>query len=161
MKKEILKFNVDQLLQHPFHQSVYGTTPDDFLEGSIIRTGNEPVYPIVVVPMNKPELPNYNWLISGWTRLNTLKQLGVKEVVVIFIDITDETEIKNLIIDLNTQRIKTGPVIKMEFRHHCEMYPEQSGIPGNRYSKIGKGNGSFQRLYQEYGHVGQLLSRSG
>lgn len=138
MKKEVLKTNVDQLLQYPFHQSVYGTTPDDFLEESIIRTGNEPVYPIVVVPMNKPELPNYNWVVSGMNRLNTLKQMGVKEVEVIFIDITDETEIKNLIIDLNKQRVKTGRVIKMEFRHHCEMYPEQRGIPGNRYSKIGK-----------------------
>ena len=138
MKKEVLKTRIDQLLQYPFHQSVYGTTPDDFLEESIIRTGNEPVYPIVVVPMNKPELPNYNWVVSGMNRLNTLKQMGVKEVEVIFMDITDETEIRNLIIDLNKQRIKTGHVVMMEFRHYCEMYPEQRGIPGNRYSKIGK-----------------------
>ena len=138
MKKEVLKISVDQLLQHPFHQLVYGMTTDDFLEESIIRTGNEPVYPIVVVPMNKPELPNYNWVVSGMNRLNTLKQMGVKEVEVIFMDITDETEIRNLIIDLNKQRIKTGHVVMMEFRHYCEMYPEQRGIPGNRYSKIGK-----------------------
>lgn len=138
MKKEVLKTGVDQILQHPFHQTVYGTTPDDFLEESIIRTGNEPVYPIVVVPMNKPELPDYNWVVSGMNRLNTLKQMGVKEVEVIFMDITDETEVINLIIDLNKQRVKTGRVKLMEYRHYCEMYPEQRGIPGNRYSKIGK-----------------------
>lgn len=139
MKKDVLKTNVDQLLQHPFHQSVNGTTPDDFLEESIIRTGNEPVYPIVVVPVvNNPDIPDLYWVISGWNRLNTLKQMGVKEVEVIFMDITDETEIRKLIIDLNKQRIKTGRVILMEFRHYCEMYPEQRGIPGNRYSKIGK-----------------------
>jgi len=138
MKKVVLKTNVDQLLQHPFHQSVYGTMTEDYLEESLIRTGNEPVYPIAVVPMNKPELPNYNWVISGWNRLNTLKQIGVKEVEVIFMDITDETEIKNLTIDLNKQRIKSGRVQMMEFRYNCEMYPEQRGIPGNRYSKIGK-----------------------
>lgn len=152
MEKEVLKTKVDQLLQHPFHQSVFGTTPDDSLEQSIVRTGNEPVYPTVVVPVvNNPDLPDLYWVISGWNRFNTLKQLGVKEVDVIFMDITDETEIKNLIIDLNKQRIKTGRVILMEFRHYCEMYPEQRGIPGNRYSKIGKEMGRSK------GHIKNMV----
>lgn len=128
----------EKLLQYPFHQLTYGTTTDDFMEESIVRTGNKPVYPIIVIPINDPELPDYYWVISGMNRLNALKQMGVTEVEVIIKDISDETEIRKMIIDLNKQRIKTGRVILMEFRHYLEMYPEQRGIPGNRYSKIGK-----------------------
>lgn len=137
MKKN-LKVGVDQLLQHPFHQLIYGTTTDEYLEESLKRTGNVPVYPVVVIPMYNPELPDLYWVISGWNRLTTLKQMGESEVDVIVDDETDESKIRIKIIDLNKQRIKSGRVNLMEFRHYSEMYPEQRGIPGNRYSKIGK-----------------------
>ena len=71
-------------------------------------------------------------------RLETLIQMRQTEVEVILYDINDMTEIKNLIVDLNKQRIKTGHEFLHEFQHFNEMYPPKRGVPGNRYSKIGK-----------------------
>ncbi len=71
------------------------------------------------------------------SRLETLIQMEQTEVEVILYEITDETEIKNLIIDLNKQRIKNGRELLREFRHFEKMYPKKRGIPGCRYSKIG------------------------
>lgn len=129
------KIPVDKLRQHPYHQEVYESNPTDTLKVSFLRTGNKPVYPIVVVP--NPDDPELFWVISGMNRLETLIQIEQTDVEVILYETTDETEVKNLIVDLNKQRIKTGREILMEFRHFCEMYPDQRGVPGSRYSKIG------------------------
>ena len=141
--KNVSKIHVDQLLQHPFHQKVYQFPTDDYLLDSIKRTNNEPVYPIIVIPMNNPERPDYYWVVSGWNRFNTLKQMGMIEVEVIVKDITDETEISNLIIDLNKQRIKSGRELLMEFRHYLKLHPEQRGIPGKSVFQNREGNGTF------------------
>jgi len=150
MKNSLVEVGVDQLIQHPYHQSVYQVTTDDYLEESLKRTGNEPVYPIIVVPVISPELPDLYWVVSGINRLNTLKQMGLREVMVIVRKVKDETEVKNLIIDLNKHRVKTGCEVKMEFRHYGEMYPDQRGIPGSRYSKIGKEMGRSKDRIKDF-----------
>jgi DNA modification methylase len=150
MKNSLVEVGVDQLIQHPYHQSVYQVTTDDYLEESLKRTGNEPVYPIIVVPVINPTIPDLYWVVSGMNRLNTLKQMGLREVVVIVRKVKDETELKNLIIDLNKHRIKTGCEVKMEFRHYGEMYPDQRGIPGSRYSKIGKEMGRSKDRIKDF-----------
>lgn len=134
--KNILKIN--NLLQHPYHQKVYGEVTNESLLKSLTRTGSLPVYPIIVVPMTNPDTPDLYWVVSGMIRLFTLKEMGLTEVEVEIREIYDVTEICNLIVDLNKQRIKTGDVHLGELRHFIEMYPGQPGIKGNRYSTIGK-----------------------
>ena len=146
-----VNIKIEKLFQHPYRQQVYRSTSDDYLEESIKRTNNKPVYPIIVIPINNPEIPDIDyWLLSGWNRLIALKQMGQTEVEVIVKDITDETQIRNLIIDLNKQRIKTGRELLMEFRHYLQMYPEQRGIPGSRYSKIGKEMGRSKDRIKDF-----------
>lgn len=134
--KKLVKIN--SLIQHPYHQKVYGDVTNESLLKSLKRTGNLPVYPIIVVPMTNPDTPDLYWVVSGMIRLFTLKEMGLTEVEVEIREIYDETEICNLIVDLNKQRVKSGEVHLSELRHFIEMYPAQPGIPGNRYSKIGK-----------------------
>jgi len=133
---KIVKIN--NLVQHPYHQKVYGQVTDESLSVSLKRTGSVPVYPIIVVPMNNPDTPDLFWVVSGMIRLTALKEMGITEVEVEIREISDETEICNLIVDLNKHRIKSGEVKLGELRHFIEMYPAQPGIPGNRNSKIGK-----------------------
>ena len=161
-----IHIDVGKLRQHPYHELVYNTDHFQSLMESIKRTGNLPVYPIIVVPdRSDPEIPDVFWVVSGMLRLLTLIWMGVTEVEVSVLDITDETEIKNTIIDLNKQRIKSGRELKMEFRHNLEMYPEQRGIPGNRYSKIGKEMGYSKNKVKElvmlfnfyYGTDGEIV----
>jgi len=135
MNSIIKNIETNRLRQHPYHQEVYESNSTDTLKVSFQRTGDKPVYPIVVVPHSEPDL---YWVISGMTRLETLIQMEQTEVEVFLYEINDETEVKNLIVDLNKQRIKTGRELLQEFRHFLEMYPEKRGVPGNRYSKIGK-----------------------
>ena len=142
--------DVGKLRQHPYHKLVFDTDQFSYLKGSIKRTGNLPVYPIIVVPdRSAPEIPDVFWVVSGMLRLLTLIWMGVTEVEVSVLDISDETEIKNTIIDLNKQRVKSGHELLMEFRHYLEMYPEQRGIPGNRYSTIGKEMGFSKNKVKE------------
>jgi DNA modification methylase len=147
MKTIIINIETSKLRQHPYHQEVYESRPTDTLEVSFKRTGDKPVYPIVVVPHSESDL---YWVISGMTRLDTLIQMGKTEAEVILYEITDESEIKNLIIDLNKQRGKTGRELLHEFRHFLEMYPEKRGVPGNRYSKIGKEIGRSKDRVKNY-----------
>ena len=135
MKTIIKNIEISKLRQHPYHQEVYESNSTDTLKVSFERTGKKPVYPIVGVPHPEPDL---YWYVAGKNRLETLIQMGQTEVEVILYEITDETEIKNLIVDLNKQRIKSGRELLQEFRHFLEMYPGKKGVPGNRYSKISK-----------------------
>ncbi len=49
--------SIEKLRPHPYHQEVYESNPTDALKVSFLRTGNKPVYPIVVVPhLEDPEL---------------------------------------------------------------------------------------------------------
>ena len=139
-------FKISILRLHPYLEKVYKSNSKDILRLSFLRTGNKPVYPIVVVPHHEPGL---YWVISGKDRLLTLIQMGQTEVEVILYETTDESEIRNLIIDLNKQRIKSGCELLWEFRHFCEMYPDQRGIPGSRYSKIGKEIGRSKEMVKD------------
>ncbi len=136
MNTIIKNVDISKLRIHPYLDEMYKSNSDDTLKMSFLRTGNRPVYPIVVVPY--PDNPDLFWVVSGKSRLETLIQMEQTEVEVIFYDIKDETEIRTLIHDLNKQRIKSGGEFLGEFRHYLTIYPEQRGIPGNRYSRIGK-----------------------
>jgi hypothetical protein len=118
------------------------------LTDSIVRTGNKPVYPVIVIPI--PDQDERYWIISGVSRVDSLFLLGIEEVEVIVHDVIDELEVKNMIIDLNKQRVKSGREQLMEFRHYLEMYPEKRGIPGNRYSKIGKEMGRSKDRIKDF-----------
>ena len=131
--------DINKLRIHPYHEEVYESSSNDTLKVSFLRTGNKPVYPIVVVP--NPDNPDLLWVVSGMSRLETLIRMEQTEVQVILYETTDETEIRNLIVDLNKQRIKSGRELLREFRHFLIVYPEKKGVPGNRYSKIGKETG--------------------
>lgn len=135
MNTIIKKYHIDKLLIHHYLDEVYESGPDESLKVSFKRTGNKPVYPIAVVPHPEPDLAQ---VVSGKNRLETEIAMGLTEVEVLFIDTTDESEIRTLIIDLNKQRNKSGRELLREFRHYLEMYPDQRGIPGSRYTKIGK-----------------------
>lgn len=136
MKKIVIITDINKLQIHPYLDETYKTNSNDTLKVSFLRTGNKPVYPIVVVPY--PDNPDLYWVVSGKSRLETLIQMEQTEVEVILYETADETEIRNLVIDLNKQRIKSGSELLGEFRHFLTIYPEQRGIPGNRYSRIGK-----------------------
>lgn len=135
MKNSVITIDLGKLRPHPYHEKVYESYQTDSLEESFKRTGGKPINPIVGVPHPDPELYYH---ISGKNRLETLIKMGVTKVEVILYDVTDETEVKNLIVDLNKQRIKSGRELLMEFRHYMDMYPAQKGVRGNRYSKIAK-----------------------
>ena len=134
-------------VSHTYLKEVFGSSSIDSLIDSISRTGNKSVYPIVGTILQGQE--EVCELLSGATRLEAMMLLGVEEVEVIVLDIKDESEKRKVIIDLNKQRIKSGRVKLMEFRFYLEMYPEQRGIPGNRYIKIGKEIGENKNKVKE------------
>ena len=91
METKIKTIDISKLRIHHYLEEKYRSNCDDTLKVSFLRTGNRPVYPIVVVP--DPENPELFWVISGMLRLETLIQMEVSEVDVIVYDTTDETEI--------------------------------------------------------------------
>ncbi|NMC34497.1 MAG: hypothetical protein GYA36_18910 [Veillonellaceae bacterium] len=135
MNTIIKTVEISRLRPHPYLEEVYDLNPDESLKASFLRTGNKPVYPPAVVPHPDPDL---YWEISGRRRVETMIQMGQTEIEVILYETTDETEIKNLIIDLQNHGDRNGHGKHMEFRHFERMYPASPGIPGSRYSKIGK-----------------------
>lgn len=135
MKTIIKTVEISRLRPHPYLEEVYDLNPDESLRASFLRTGNKPVYPPAVAP--HPDHDLY-WEISGRRRIETLIKMGQTEIEVILYETTNETEIKNLIIDLQNHRDQNGHEKLMEFRHFERMYPASPGIPGSRYSKIGK-----------------------
>lgn len=136
MKTSIVR--IEKLVPHWFHKLVYCTSSVESLTESIERNGRKPVYPIIVVPI--PDDEDRFWIISGVSRVDSMSLLGIEEVeVIIRDDLKEEKDIRRMIVDLNKQRTKSGSEIKMEFRHHLEMTPNQRGVSGtNRYLKIGK-----------------------
>ena len=145
-----VRLQVDKMVPHPYHQKVYESESDDSLTLSFKRTNNEPVYPIIVVPIvTEPDEPELYWVVSGMKRLNTLINMGSTEVEVTVREITDDSEIKNLIIDLNKVRNKTGRELLMEFRHFLDIYPDKRGKEGRRYPKIGKEMGMSESMVKD------------
>jgi len=82
-------------------------------------------------------------------------------VEVIVYEITDDIEIRNLIIDLNKQRAKSGHELLMEFRHFLKMYPDKRGIPGSRYSMIGKEIGRSKDRVKDYVMLNKFFQGEG
>lgn len=125
---------VENLIQHPYHQKIYGSRTPDYLKSSIERTGDQPVSPIVAVPSGDGKF----WVVSGMIRLEILINKGYVEVPILVFNEKDEDKIKALIVDLNKARIKTGRELLNEFRHYLEMFPQRKGKKGSRYDRIGK-----------------------
>ena len=49
MKQKVTKtVNVDNLDLHPYHEQVYKISSSEYLESSLIRTGNQPIYPFSI-----------------------------------------------------------------------------------------------------------------
>ena len=159
MKYIIKNIEINTLRPHPYHLLIYESNPSNSLEESLNRTSKKPVYPIVVVP--NPDNKDWYWVISGMSRLDTLIQMEQTEVEVIVYEITDETEIRNLIVDLNKQRVKNGSELLMEFRHYLNMYPDKRGIPGSRYSKIGKEIGRSKDRVKDYVMLNKFFEGEG
>lgn len=151
-KKSVVSFNhvvrtidIENLIQHPYHQKVYKSRSAVYMESSIERTGDAPIYPIVAVP-HQFQYGQF-WVISGMVRLDALIQLGYAKVKVMVYEIKDEPSIKNLIIDLNKSRVKDGHELLMEFRHYLELHPQRKGVKGSRYDLIGNEmNLSYDRV---------------
>jgi DNA modification methylase len=126
---------VENLCQHPYHQSIYKTRQVSYLQTSFERFGGKPLYDIIVVP-NK-DIKDQYWVVSGMNRFDTLLEMGSTEVEVIVMEISDELSIKKLIVDLNKQRVKDGEELLNEFKHYREFCRQQKG-EGSFYKKIGK-----------------------
>lgn len=139
IKRTTLRVSVENLSQHPIHQCIYETSSVNYLEESLKRSDNNPVYPVVVV--RKPDDSNSYLIIAGVNRYRAQVELGETEIDVILYDVMDidDKDLKTLIIDLNKQRNKTGRELLKEFCHYVELYPEKRGKNGyNRYTLIGK-----------------------
>ena len=131
-KKQIA---VENLTQHPYHLTIYKTNNGSSLRASFERFGGKPLYDIIAVPNN--ELEDNYWVVSGMNRLDTLIEIGHTEVTVQVMNISDEEEIKKLVVDLNKQRIKDGEELYYEFKHYVETHRNQKA-KGSFYHKIGK-----------------------
>lgn len=92
---------------NPLSDSIYGSAVPESLVQSIMDNGIS--QPLVVC---KPTLK----LISGNTRLRIAKQLGVRQVPVLFLDVefTREEE-ENLIVAHNSARVKTNEMLVREY----------------------------------------------
>jgi len=146
-----IRLSTEKMFPHPYHEKVYQSGSSDSLTLSFRRTDNEPVYPIIVVPIvTEPDEPDLYWVVSGMKRLNTLIEMGSKEVEVTVREITDESDIRNLIIDLNKVRNKTGRELLMEFRHFLVMYADNRGKEGRRYPKIGVEMGMSEYMVKDF-----------
>ena len=95
---------------NPLSDSIYGSAVPESLVQSIMDNGIS--QPLVVC---KPNLK----LISGNTRLRIAKQLGVRQVPVLFLDVefTREEE-ENLILAHNSVRVKTNEMLVREYMSH-------------------------------------------
>lgn len=114
LKNSFANIGVDNLIQHPNYFMVDKSTSNDYLEESIKKTGKEFMYPIVVVRVINPKIPNSYWVVSGINRLNTFKEMGLTEVMVMVRKVKDETEAEDFFNKMNNQRINTGRDIIME-----------------------------------------------
>lgn len=128
--------HISTLFRHPFHERMYDDNDGSFLNESIKRTGNKPINPIIGIRI--PGDHDRYFVLVGWSRVKSLEQLGHETTQITVFDLEDEKEIQSLIIDSNKQRIKSGYELMMGFIYYLGYYPQHRGVPGNRYSKIGK-----------------------
>ncbi|MDM1556330.1 hypothetical protein HX126_17395 [Chryseobacterium indologenes] len=64
-KKRLEKIKFELMEQHPFHLETYDVIPEDYLSNSLERSGDEPIYPPVLVANN-----NRYFIISGTGRID-------------------------------------------------------------------------------------------
>jgi ParB-like chromosome segregation protein Spo0J len=88
---------ISELKPHPFSHRIYGDTYDDALLESIKDKG-------IIEPLL---ITQDKLIISGHRRFNVAKELKLKEVPIIYSDITDELDIKEAVILANQYRDKT------------------------------------------------------
>lgn len=133
-KKRLEKIKFELMEQHPFHLETYDVIPEDYLSNSLERSGDEPIYPPVLVANN-----NRYFIISGTGRIDHMIRKGLKECSCYVIEDGSEGQIIDLVIDLNKSRVKNGVVLRKEFEHFMKKYPPKKGTTGyNRYKLIGK-----------------------
>lgn len=72
--KRIEKVKFDLMEQHPYHLETYDIIPDKYLEFALDRTGNEPIYPPILVQNNKTY-----YIISGTGRIDHMIKKGFVE----------------------------------------------------------------------------------
>lgn len=126
MVKKSMIISIDNIEEHPYHREIYDPLPETFLSQALKRSNGKPIHPPVVVSPENEGGPLR--LISGAAKLDQQILDGIKEVEVIYIENTDENQNKNLVIDLNKQRVKTGRELRNEFNHHCQNYSPKRGI---------------------------------
>lgn len=147
MKKKFIQIPVESIVDHSFHKNTYSTLPDDYIGHSIKKTGNTPIYPIVV----SRKSDNEYWLISGKARLDYLKSTSTKIVDALQIEEFENLNIEELIFELNKQRVKSGLERKNEFQYVLNLHKSSNGSKGyNRYSLIGKELGISEEKAKEY-----------
>ena len=136
---------VENILQHPLHLKYNKSRKCDQMVESISMTGNKPINSVVVVPdINNEDMYQF---ISGGIRFEAQVNSGADEIDVIVIDMTDEKEIELFIIELNKQKEQDGYEKMMVFLFYLTMYPQQKGVKGSRYIKIGKAtNMGFEKV---------------
>ena len=126
LTKKPMIISVDDLEEHPYHREMYDPIQEGYFKESIKRTNGEPIHaPVVVSAENQGGCYR---LVGGAGRLDEMIRNGAKEIEVIYIEMEDENQIRNLIVDLNKQRVKTGRELRNEFIHHCLNYPPKKGI---------------------------------
>lgn len=108
MKMISNRVNPNNLKNHPLNIEIYGDKPDaEFVE--LVRKHGV-LSPILIT--------NSNQIISGHRRNQAAKLTDQKEVpVLICVDLKDETEIEQLLILSNEQRVKTTEVRAREYEH--------------------------------------------
>ncbi|WP_284462993.1 DNA modification methylase [Chryseobacterium sp.] len=133
-KKRLEKIKFELMEQHPFHLETYDVIPEDYLSNSLDRSGDEPIYPPVLVVNN-----DRYFIISGTGRIDHMIRKGLKECSCYIIEDGSEDQIIDLVIDLNKSRVKNGVVLRKEFEHFMRKYLPKKGTTGyNRYKLIGK-----------------------
>ena len=100
MEKLIEKIGIDQLVYYPTQVKELNRTFNDCLEKPLKRTSKNPGNLITVVPILNSEISGYYWVLEGRTALGFLIHKGYFEVEALVYQITDESQIMDLISDL-------------------------------------------------------------
>lgn len=122
------KANPDSLKNHLMNIEIYGDKPNDEILESISKVGIQA--PIIIT--------SNNVIISGHTRNQCARKLGLKEVpVIVRGDLVDELDIREAIIEANRQREKTNEIKAREFKHLKQIEEERA----KKRQKASKGRG--------------------
>jgi len=108
MEKLIEKIGTDRLVYYPTQVKEDNLTFEECLEKPLKRTCNQLGNLIIAVPILNNEIPGYYWVISGRTALGLMIHKGYFEVEALVYQIIDESQIKDLISDLEEQNGQTG-----------------------------------------------------